>query len=151
MARGSTRLSCSTGMHRHIRETHGSAADETRTRRQAQQARRMQAHRAAESVVSHGHSKQHLFVVTCPLHRETMWLRTRDALVSIGIPTKNIIRRRGIHFERYQQNGHGLHYMPVGLKRSTFLMWDFHHKFLSSCSTWFEKKLGTAAYLVGGR
>ena len=84
VARGSTWLSCSTGMCRHIRETHGSAAHATRTRRQeqqahAQQARRNEAHRAAECVVVQGHSKQHLFVVTCPLHRESMWLCTRDA------------------------------------------------------------------------
>ena len=109
-----------------------------RKRRQSQQASRRQAERAEESVLLQGHAAQHLFVITCPLHRETMWVRTRYALVKMGVPTSNIIRRRGIHFDHYQQNWHRLHHLPAGLKRSTFLMWDFHNKFLPSCSTWFE-------------
>ena len=143
VARGSTWLSCSTGMCRHIRENHGPAAHATRTRRQAQQLhRRKECYRAARGLLVQGLSEQHLFVVTCPLHRESMWIRTREKLVAMGVSVKRIVRRRGIHFEHYQQNGYRLcHDLPAGLKRCTFLMWDFHHRFLNSCSKWFEKDI----------
>ena len=48
-----------------------------RKRRRSQQASRRQAERAEESVLLQGHAAQHLFVITCPLHCETMWVRTR--------------------------------------------------------------------------
>ena len=131
VARGSSWLACSTGMYRHMRETHGSAALATRTRRQAHQLhRRKECYRAARDMLVQGLSQQHLFVVTCPLHRESMWIRTREKLVAMGVSVKRIVRRRGIHFEHYQQNGYHLcHHLPAGLKRCTFLMWDFHHRF----------------------
>ena len=139
VAHGCARLAARTGLARHARENHSAEAQAAKHRRQRQQARRLQLSRDHQPLLSQGDAGKHLFVVTSPLRRQALFEGTRDALIAAGVPPKRIVRRGGIDFKQYLQNRGRL---PAGLRRSTFLMWDFHKQFLPKCKSLFAGQPG---------
>ena len=136
-ANGSTEVAARNGLSRHMRERHRATDNDPAHRRRTQQSSRLRLARASQPMLLQGQVEQHLFFVTCPLRREDMFTSTRDRLVAAGVAVESIMRRRGIDFATVTENPHRY---PVGLKRSTFLMWDFHKNFLPSCQTWFDTR-----------
>ena len=137
VANGSTELASRTGLARHTREQHSATGVSCRTRRQEQQKQRLHMARKSQPLLLQGWAKQHRFAVTCPLRREAMWTSTHEGLMRAGVPAACVVRRKGIDFDKYTEDPGR---RPEGLKRSTFLMWDFHKGFLPRCKFWFASE-----------
>ena len=86
---------------------------------------------------------KHLFVVTAPNSRTDFWEKAREELLQAGIPVENICRRKGLDFTEYSRPDSPLPRdgrYPPGLKRHTFLHFDFIEHFLPWCKDRFEKR-----------
>ena len=78
------------------------------------------------------------FFATSPIHRERTWEAMRDHFVRMGIPIECVRRRHGVHFQGYLDGNDAGRRLPKGLKRCTFLMWDFHRLFIRLAKSTFN-------------
>ena len=134
-------------MNRHRREQHGDGG--VLQRRRYQQRRRNNAERAIAPAEAPADLEDALYYVTAPAHRESMWEQARDRLLAVGVPLGRIRRRHGIHWSEYEQlESDAAHWsdlrhdLPRGLQRNTFLMYDFHRRFLPACQEAFRASGG---------
>ena len=138
VARGSTRRTCQTTLARHVREQHNKNSSARRKRRN-QQAQRIKLIRRQQPLLLQGKADTHRFIITAPRHRSSMWETCKNNLVAKGIPAKHVKRRLGIDFKSYSTGKQFTKRLPEGLKKHTFLMWDFHKSFLPACRDRFHR------------
>lgn len=107
---------------RHMREEHANATSAKEQRRKQQRVRIAALRRGggAGDVLT----GEWRIAVTCPPKREELWSLAFDGLVGAGFPAAAISRRKGIDLNSNTPR------RPAALTRSTFLLWDFHTRFL---------------------
>ena len=130
-------------MNKHAREWHGTGA--ALDRRRSQQSERLAAVRSVAPLVEHEQARGIVFV-TCPRHRDALWKLSRGELLRIKFGAPYIRRRFGIMWSDYEQlqkdpcvRGVPDQRLPKGLKRNTFLHYDFHIYFLPKLLQTFER------------
>ena len=95
----------------------------------------------APATVKRPDQTSQMFAVLSPRFREAEWERARSELLNFGVPISQIVRRTGIDFQAYSSGNSSLQRdLPEGLKRNTFLHFDFTEKFLPWCSTTFARE-----------
>ena len=126
---------CRQSLNRHLREEHSEGPH--KRRRQEMQRMRLQHSRSSDD--DHANC---LALVVSPLHRDALYAKAVETLSDCGLPVARIRRRHGIDWLAYQrasEEGSRRPYdLPRGLKRHTFLMWDFHKSFLPAVAAAFE-------------
>ena len=113
-----------TGRDRHVREVHHVDGKAAAAKRRAQQRERQAARRGtARAALARGAEKW-LISITCPHRRSCLWDRARTGLLHAGFAVDHLRRRVGLDMgERNTRR-------PQGLSPSTFLLWDFHRRWL---------------------
>lgn len=131
---GSTPKSLASAVNRHRREAHGDGT--AIERRQAQQKSRLNSVRALQPSDEPAHSRGIVYV-TSLRRREALWEAARDEFLRLGMAPGCVRRRLGIDMVEYDsasQEQVSLRTcggpLPEGLRRSTFLMFDFYRNFL---------------------
>ena len=128
-------------LRRHTREVHGDGM--ALLRRRQQQRSRVGQLRAFAPAGPAPSLDDMLVYVTCPSHRESMWLESQKRLMESGMPASRIRRRFGIDWPSYREASLGTQRrqkdLPAGLTTSQFLMHDFHKTFLPQCRTTFSQ------------
>lgn len=110
---------------RHVREVHSAEGPAVVAKRRAQQRERQSARRRAASVGGPDcGAKAWLISITCPPRRSRLWDRARDVLLQAGFLATSVRRRVGLDMCE------GATRCPKGLAPSTFLLWDFHRRWL---------------------
>lgn len=139
---GSTMVIARSNLQRHLRERHGDGT--ALARRRQQQFARMALSRACAPAEPDDRFNAMMLIVTCPAHREDMWLDSRSRLLDAGVPISRIRRRFGINWPAYQRSrasgARRQRDIPIGLTRCQFLMYDFHHMFLPQCQAIFAQE-----------
>lgn len=145
----STKASLSSNRSRHLREEHGDG--NAKRRRQDQQAARLRAVRGAAHAGSDAPSPVAAFI-TSPSHRDELYDQCFRECLRIGFLPSQVHRRRGMDFSKYvadglarMKNPMGVVGVPEGLRKDTFLMWDFHANFLPTALAAFEQDKGLRA------
>ena len=132
--------SLSSARDRHRRERHLPNAGQGIANRRQQQATRQ---RVVRGIASGGINRDEhpncLLFVTCPDYRMDHHDATFAGMIEAGFEAREVHRRRGIDFSQYlndlQAAGDGIarvgsQRLPRGLRKNTFLMFDFHRFFL---------------------
>ena len=135
LVQASTEKVLKSNSRRHTREEHGDIS--IKTRRKQLQASRLRASRELvvdAEVVGKVNAKAY---ITCPVHRDALYDLAMKECLRIGFQPSQVARRKGLDFTKYTQtdpgrmrNVSGTIHVPKGLKKDTFLMWDFHINFL---------------------
>ena len=138
---GASKKSVVNNMYRHIREQHGDG--DALERRRSQQRERVAVARCAIAPAGPPCSSDMMAFVTCPRHRDRLWSQALGRLCATGVPASKVHRRFGIDWHEYLrasgESDRRQRDVPLGLKRHTFLMYDFHRHFLPSCEQAFQQ------------
>ena len=122
MAKGSTKTSVRKGIQRHTRWSHTKGGKAKQEAARALNAKRMKAVRAEDA--THAPAASYEVYITSPASREQMYDDCLGRLARAGCDVRQVRRRHGVKF------GAPCARLPVKMRKSEFLMYDFHKKFL---------------------